>query len=198
MLAELAARGDLSPTTQHYAYAVLRVALGRALKDGKVVRNTALLVDPPTKATPEMHPLTGEQARAFLAAVGEDRLGPLYGLAIATGMRQGELFALRWSDIDLDAGTLNVRHTLQRGTMELAEPKTERARRLLRIGVGAVATLRDQRRRQLEERLAAGRRWVDRDLVFTTATGTPLDSQNLTKRPQAALRRAGLAAPAVP
>ena len=48
--------------------------------------------------------------------------------AIGTGLRQGELLALRWSDVDLESGRLTVRHTLQRGTRELAEPKTERGR----------------------------------------------------------------------
>jgi integrase len=185
-------RGPLSGTTAHYVYAVLRIALGRALKSGRVVRNVAMLVDAPRKSTPEMHPLTAKQARTFLNAVQGDRYGPLYTLAIATGMRQGELFGLRWSDVDLDRGVLTVRHTLQRGTRELAEPKTERARRMLRLGVSAVGVVREQRRRQLEERLAAGRKWADRDLVFTTGTGTALDSQNVTKALQASLRRAGL------
>jgi integrase len=131
-------------------------------------------------------------ARAFLDAVADDRLAGLYGLAIATGMRQGELLGLRWSDIDLDAGALTVRHTLQRRSRELAKPKTERARRTLAIGSGAVAALREQRRRQLVERVAAGRSWADRDLVFTTRTGGALDSRNVTKALQTALRRAGL------
>jgi integrase len=138
-----------------------------------------------------MRPLSGEQTRAFLKVVSEDRLGPLYALAIATGMRQGELLGLRWSDVDLDTGTLVVRHTMRRKTHELAEPKTERARRMLRLGTIAVNTLRDQRRRQLEERLASGRHWQERDLIFTTKVGTALDSRNVTRALQEALRREG-------
>jgi integrase len=107
-------------------------------------------------------------------------------------MRQGELFALRWSDINLDARTLNVRHTLRRGTRTLAEPKTERARRTLRIGADVAAILREHRLRQLEERLAAGSLWHDGDFVFASSVGTPLDSQNVTHALQDALRRAGL------
>lgn len=74
----------------------------------------------------------------------------------------------------------------------LAEPKTERSRRALRLGSEAVGTLREQRRRQLEERLAAGRRWVDGDVVFTTRDGRPLDSVNVTHALQDALARTGL------
>jgi integrase len=137
--------------------------------------------------------LTADQARLFLATVVDDRLGALYMLAIATGMRQGELLALRWQDVDLDGGRLTIRHTLRLGTRELAEPKTERARRTLRLGIDTLSALREHRRRQLEERLAAGRRWVDGDFVFATSIGTPLDSRNVTKAFQRTLARAGLA-----
>jgi integrase len=107
-------------------------------------------------------------------------------------MRKGELLALRWQDVDLDAGRLTVRHTLRLGTRELAEPKTERARRTLRLGSDTVVALREHRRQQLEERLAAGRCWVDGDFVFATTIGTPLDSRNGTKAFQRTLKRAGL------
>jgi integrase len=124
--------------------------------------------------------------------VVDDRLAALYVLAIATGMRQGELLGLRWQDVDLDAGRLTIRHTLRLGTRELAEPKTERARRTLRLGADSLLALREHRRRQLGERLAAGRRWVDGDFVFTTSIGTPLDSRNVTKAFQRILAAAGL------
>jgi integrase len=192
MLAHLTARGDLSPTTVRYAYAVLRIALGRALKSGIVLRNVATLVDPPAKARREPHPLTADQARAFLDATRDDRLGPLYVLALATGLRQGELLALRWSDVDADAGVLTVSHTLERRSRTLAEPKTDRGRRTLRLGGEAVAAIRANRARQLEERLAAGQRWRDGGFVFATPIGTPLDSRNLTRAFQAALSRLGL------
>jgi len=192
MLARLSGRGTLSPTTVRYVYSVLRIALGRALKAGRVVRNVCTLVDPPAKASPEIRPLTRDQVRAFLAATADDRLGPLYGLAVATGLRQGELLGLRWSDLDLDSGALVVRHTLGQRDHALAEPKTERAHRTLRLGAAAVAILREQRRRQNGERLAAGRGWHHLDFVFTTRTGTPLGASNVIRAFHAALGRAGL------
>lgn len=192
MLGRLTARGDLSPTTVRYVCSVLRIALGRALKQGKVMRNVATLVDAPAKATPEIRPLDVAQVGTFLASVAGDRLEALYTVAIATGLRQGELFALRWSDVDVEAGTLTVRHTLERGTCRLAEPKTRRARRTVRLGPTSLATLREHRRVQLEERVAAGRRWRDLDLVFATAIGSPLDSRNVTHGLQVKLAAAGL------
>jgi len=94
--------------------------------------------------------------------------------------------------VDLDAGYLQVRHTLQEGARVLAETKTERSKRTLPLSLSASSALREQRRRQLEARLAAGRRWHDADYVFTTAFGTPLDGRNVTHELQAALQRAGL------
>ncbi|MBA3779735.1 MAG: site-specific integrase [Chloroflexi bacterium] len=192
MLTDLTASGKLSPTTVRYVYSVLRIALSRALKAGKVVRNVATLVDPPRKARFELAPLSAEQVQAFLEDVAADRMGPLYVAAIGLGMRQGELLALRWQDVDLEAGTVSVRHTLQRDGRTLAAPKTERAKRTLRLGGEVLASLRAHRVRQLEERMAAGTRWHDEDFVFTTPLGSPLDSRNVTRAFQAALTRSGL------
>jgi integrase len=91
---------------------------------------------------------------------------------------------LRWRDIDLERGWRAVRYALRQGTRELAEPKTERARRTLRLGVDAVSVLREQRRRQGS---------IDPDaFVFATRTGRPLSSRNVTRDLQTALSRAGL------
>lgn len=197
MLADVAgAKGKraevLSPTTVRYAYAVLRIALGRALKSGKVLRNVCTLVDPPPKARHELAPLTAEQARAFLASLEGDRLEALMTTAIAVGMRQGELLGLRWQDVDLKAGTLTVLHTMARRTHELAEPKTERARRTLTLPRAVTAVLRAHKARQAEEQLHAGARWDDRDLVFATPAGKALDARNVLRAYQLRLERAGL------
>jgi integrase len=192
MLRDLTARGDLSPTTVRYAGVILRNALGRALKTGKVLRNVATLVDLPRRARFQLEPLSRDEIRTFLQSIRGERFEPIYVLAIATGMRQGELLALRWTDVDLDSGTVTIRHTLELRTRALAEPKTENARRTLRIGTEALAVLRDHRRRQVAERLSAGPAWQDGDFVFTTSRGTALDSANVTRRFQASLDHAGL------
>jgi integrase len=102
----------------------------------------------------EMRTFTPEQAQAFLAAARGTRLEALYVLAISTGMREGELLALRWRDVDLEAGALEMRGTLQGITGEgfsLGPPKTPRSRR--RVELTAQAELRAHRVRQGEERL---------------------------------------------
>lgn len=176
--------GRLSPTTVRYGYSVLRIALGRALKVGKVLRNVATLVDPPSKASRELRPLTREQIATLLDAVKGDRYEALYVTALGTGMRQGELLALRWSDVDLERGLLAVRHTLQRGTRELAEPKTQRAKRTLRLPPVVIAALTKHRQEQTVVSLDG--------YVFTSNAGTPLDTRNVTKAFQATVKRAGL------
>jgi integrase len=109
----------------------------------------------------------------FLHAIEGDRLRALYVSAIGLGLRQGELLALRWQDVDLESGRLNVRHSLTLDTRQLVEPKTDKSRRSLRLPSIVTEALRDHRRAQVEERLAAAARWKDRDYVFTTRTGGP-------------------------
>lgn len=177
-------RGPLSASTRRYVYVVLRIALGRALKQGKVLRNVCLLVDPPPRVHQEPQPLSVEQVRVLLGGIRGDRLEALYVAALGTGLRQGELLALRWQDIDLAAGTLTVRYTLQRGTRTLAQPKTERSRRTLRLPLQVAAALAAHRERQAVVPLSG--------LVFTTARGTALHSRNVTAYLQRHLARLGL------
>ena len=193
MMAARTAAG-LSPRTVHYVRAVLRRALGQALKWGLVSRNVATLVDPPRAAKKPVAPLTAEQARALIAHTADDRLGPLFHVAIASGLRQGELFGLRWQDVDLEAGALRVRHALQRvdGVLTLVEPKTDLSRRTVTLPASAVAALRAQKDRQIFARAMAGESWREGGYVFTSTVGTPLNPSNVSKRLHAHLRAAGL------
>lgn len=142
----------------------------------------------------EQIPLSPLEARAFLDAVRGDRLEALYAVAVAIGLRQGEILGLRWSDVDLDGGTIRVSQALQRvgGRMTFVEPKSLRSRRTIPMPPTVARALRAHRARQLEERLAGGPDWNAHDLVFISTTGTPLDGRNLTRRFQAVLERAGL------
>lgn len=187
-------REGLSPRTVQYSHAVLRRALGQAVKDGLVARNVAKLVDPPRVERPEVEPLTPEQARAFLKAIAGDRLEALYSVAVAVGLRRGEALGLRWKDVDLEKGTIRVRGSLQRvdKKLRLVELKTKRSRRSVALPNVAVSALRRHRVRQLEERLLAGSRWQDTGMVFTTKIGTLLEPRNVSRSFHSALKNAGL------
>jgi integrase len=110
------------------------------------------------------------------------------------GLRQGEALGLLWNDVDLDAGCMRITKQLQRihGSAQLVEPKTERSRRTLAMPPMIAMGLRDHRERQVRERLAAGRRWTETGLVFTTPIGTPLDGTAVTKTFHHLLDRASL------
>ena len=184
----------LSPRTVRHCHAVLRVALGQALRWGLLTRNVATLVDPPRTTHTEVQPFSPDEARRFLVAVEGNRLEALYTVALACGLRQGEALGLRWQDIDLDAGSLRVCHALQRveGTLTLVEPKTARSRRTVALPTIVVKALRAHRARQLEERLLAGRRWQEAGFVFTSTIGTPLDARNVQDAFKAVLTSAEL------
>ena len=104
----------LSPTTVSHLHTVLHGAFAEAVRWDLLPRNVVSLVRPPRKAHVEVVALTVEQARALLAAAAGNRFEALFVLAIKTGMRRGELLALRWEDVDLDKGMLQVRGTLRR------------------------------------------------------------------------------------
>jgi len=174
--------------------AVLRTALNLAVRWGNVHRNVAALTTPPRGQQREMRVLTAAQGQMFLAEVRDNRLGALYTVVLAMGLRQGEALAVRWADVDLDDGTLAVRRALQRidGTLTFVEPKSRQSSRTLRLPLFAIASLRTHRIRQREERLVAGSLWEEGDLLFSTALGRPLDARNVVRQFKRHLQRAGL------
>ena len=102
----------------------------------------------------------------------------------------GEILALTWQDVDIDARTLQVRRALSDGVV--SEPKTKRSHRRIGLSSDAANALRDHRKRQLEERIKRGGLWEDRDLVFPSNVGTHMSQRNLTRAFKAAAARAGL------
>ncbi len=189
----------LSAASVHHRRAVLRSALTTAENWGLIARNPAAgkRVASPKSERHEVAPLSPEQARTLLAAFAGHPLEALVTVALATGLRQGELLGLRWSDVAFEDGTLTVRYQLQKraGGFELVEPKSRSARRALPLSPATVEVLRAHRIRQIEQRLAAGPAWHEPvpDLVFTSLVGTPLDAPNVTHRFQRRLAEAGLA-----
>lgn len=110
--------------------------------------------------------------------------------------RRGELLGLSWDDVDLDAGTLTVRHALQRveGKLILVEPKSATSHRTIAVPDFVITALRSHGTQQRRARLRAGVRWQEdaMNLIFRTTIGTPLDGITVTRRLQALLRSAGL------
>jgi integrase len=186
---EMQDRG-LSVRTVQYTHAVLHRALKQAKRWGMVNRNVAEDVDPPRLKRDEIQPLDREQTRRLLQAAEGVRLQALYVVAVTAGLRPGEMLALRWSDVDLQAGTLRINRALSDG--EFAATKTPRSRRKIELSNTARAALRDHRKRQLEEQMQKAGLWKDHGLVFPSTVGTPLSHRNVVRSFKALLKRAGL------
>lgn len=182
----------LSPRTVYHVRAVLGTALKHAVRRELIPRNVVALTDAPQFERYEAQVLSVEQARTLLDTARGNRLEALYRVALSLGLRQGEALALRWEDIDLEAQTLSVRHTLLDIDRTLREPKTKQSRRVLPLPQPLCRALRQHRARQLETRLVAGKQWQEQDLVFTTHTGGPLHRDNVVKSFKLLLGRAAL------
>jgi integrase len=189
--------GRLSPRTIQYMHSVLRAALNQAVRWRMVHYNAAAMVSTPRVTRREVLALSPANARLLLDAARGDRLEALYSVALALGLRQGEALGLTWADINLETGVLRIRRASQRvphqGT-QLVETKTQRSRRTLVMPPIVINALCAHRGRQVVERLAAGERWVDLDLVFPSERGTLADGPNVTHRFHKLLKRAGLPA----
>jgi len=153
-----------------YAHAVLRSALSEARRLQLVTFNAAELVTVPKPKPRPIVTLNVEQSAAFLKVAKTHRLGALFSVALACGLRLGEACGLKWDDVNLESGEVNIRQQLQRvGKTAVLQPlKTEKSRRTLVLPDVCVNALREHRKRQLKERLKAGADWVDTGLVFTT------------------------------
>jgi integrase len=159
-----------------------------------VARNVAKLVVMPAARSPEIVPLTVEEARRLLEAAEGSRLYALWAVALAVGPRRGEALGLRWCDVDLEAGTLRVVQTLQRtdGRLDLVPPKSERSRRRVPVPDVAVTALRRHRVQAETEAVERGEPLASESLVFTSVVGTPLEPRNVNRAFAALLAGAGL------
>ncbi|HEY6581550.1 MAG TPA: site-specific integrase [Rubrobacter sp.] len=183
-------RSNLSAATVKKMHVVLRKALSKAVSDGLIPRNAADGVKPPRVSAPgeEIKPLGSEECARFLEASRGERLEALYVLAVHCGLREGELLALRWEDIYLEAvkPAVLVRRTLTRGEdgrgwVVGSSTKSGKGRRV-RLTRQAASTLKDHRKRQLEERLSLAGLWQDQGLVFPNETGSLFNPSNLRNR----------------
>ncbi len=182
----------LSDSTIRSTYTALRAGLDAAVRDGLLGRNPAALVKRPGVERHEARHLDAADVMAVLKAAEDSRYHTALVLIASTGLRRGEALALRWTDLDLEAGLLKVAQTIGRvgDKLVISEPKTARARREVPLSSSIVTLLKKHRIAQLEERMLAANKWTESGLVFTTALGTPVDPRNLTRVVEVAAKRA--------
>jgi len=165
---------------------LLRRILAFGQRRGILLRNPAVLVNPPAGPSASRSGLTVDQARALLAAARTERLGNLIIVSLLLGLRPGEAAGLTWPALDLDSDPprLLIEQSLGRTPtgMMLAPPKTTSSRRTIALPPPCTRALQAQRHRQQAEALAAGTAWHNpENLVFTTDVGTPLDPSNVRR-----------------
>ena len=159
MMRGLEAQGR-APATQRMARTILRLALVQAQLFGQVSRNVVTLTRPPKQSGARLDDtLTAEESLIVLATARGDRLEALAVMALTLGARQGELLALGWPDIDMEAATVRLSGTKTDKVRTVALPPT------------VIAALTQHRARQRKERLKA-EVWQDPDLVFSSPIGT--------------------------
>jgi integrase len=185
-----------SPQTVQHIHRLLHRALKDAVRWNLVPRNVCDLVDTPHVPKKEMQALTPEQAQQLLDAARDDPLEALYVLALNTGMREGELLALQWKDIDFKRGKLQVKRKIMRLPKKgfvISEPKTARSKRSIPLAPLTLEALKRHRLRQYEQRQEAGPLWDEQDLVFCNSMGRPIEVGNMLRRSfRPLLAKAGL------
>ena len=189
---------SLSARTVGHAHRVLHRALQRAVENETLPRNVASLVRPPKVEAQEVEILSAKEIGVVLSRLKGHTLCPIVALGLATGMRRGELLALRWEDIDLDEAKARVERSLEETAagLRFKAPKTKHGRRTISLPPSAVDALRAHRLKQLELRVALGQGKPEPEtLVFSTIEGSPLSPDNLSRdwrRVVAALKLPGV------
>ena len=203
------------PATAHQVHRTARTALGEAVRRGHLAQNVAALAKPPRVEVEDVEPYSLDDVARILAAAQGTRNGARWAIALALGLRQGEVLGLKWPDVDLPAGMLSIRATRLRpryrhgcltgcgraagrcpDRMRLnddAGPTKSRAgRRLVGLPTPLVDLLRDHQEQQQHDREHARQLWSEGGWVFTSATGQPLNPNSDYRAWKALTRRAGV------
>jgi len=178
-------KGGLSARTVHHLHRVLFQALKQAVRWQMIIRNPCEAVDPPRPPRREVPHLTQEDLAILLKAARPSHFYPAILLAATTGLRRGEVLALRWSDVDLDGASLAVNLSLEetrKDGIRTKAPKTAKSRRTISLPAITVEELRRHKAQQGEERLKLGLGRSEDVPVFSDPAGEPIRPRDLTKQ----------------
>jgi integrase len=188
--------GGLSVGTVRHCHILLKAALAQAVRwggDWAISRNPCDAVRPPKAAPAKMQTYDLQQTVTLLDAIRKSRLFPSVVLAVLCGLRRGEIAALRWGQVDLNAGSIAIVQSAEQvgTTVRYKEPKTGRARTVA-LSPTVVEELRAHRLRQSEELLWLGMRLTDESFVIAREDGLPLQPQTLTHEWKRLVAKTGL------
>lgn len=195
LYAELEGKG-LSSSTRKYVHVLLNDLFKLAAARDLIRKSPMLTVKPPASRMRETRAMGRDQVIQFLKAIEGSREEALFKFAFFSGARPAEYLSLKWSDIDEQKRTVTFRHSIvwnrRGGDWQLTDPKTKSSIRTLPLSEGILEVLADHRRRQLEERMKAGRIWKDHGFVFADEAGGPMPLVRVRYLFKKALKAAGL------
>jgi integrase len=184
----------LSGKSVLYHHRILKHALKYAVRQGYLGRNPCDLVDPPKPQKKAMRTLTPAEVVTLLETASDSQFYPVIYTALSTGLRQAELLALRWRDIDFESESILVSRALykRRGVCEFQEPKTAHSRRRVSMTLKLAAFLKEYKAERESLFLHLGRLPRLDDLVFANIQGKPLDPGVVSHSFARVVKRAGL------
>jgi len=187
----------ISPRYVKLMRSVLSMALQQGVRWKIISSNPALDTSPVRQKRTEGRALTEIEANKLLTAAEEDRLSALWTLLLSLGLRRGEALALRWSDFDRKAKTLNItRNRKKEGSRVVTgDLKTAGSRRVIPLPEFLIVALDRHKRSQTAEKehlLSLGVKWADPEAMFTTVQGFYLDPDNASKLFKNVAKRAGI------
>lgn len=207
--------GGAKPATAHQVHRTARTALGEAVRRGYVSQNVAALAKAPRVEVEAVQPYSLDDVRKILDTAVAMPNGTRWAIALALGLRQGEVLGLRWPDVDLESGMLAIRSTRLRPLYghgcakpcgrpagrcpertrlneDTGPTKSNAGRRVIGLPDSLVVLLRSHRVQQDLDRERARQLWVDGEWVFTTKTGHPLNPNSDYHAWKALVRKAGV------
>ncbi|KPU43004.1 tyrosine recombinase XerC [Oxobacter pfennigii] len=191
---------------------LLKTFFNYAIDEGYILKNPCAgkkIVIPGTTEMSEDNEETevitfsDEEIKHFIVTLEGHRMKALYLLDFGTGLRQGELLGLKWSDIDFKKKELKVRQSLKKVTIIAADasrkhkiieqtPKSPTSKRAVPIPSNILSTLEDHKRQQEKEKADAGSSYNETDYVFTTELGNPIDASNFLRSYARILKKANI------
>lgn len=188
---------------------LLKAFFNYAVNEGYLMRNPCVKIVIPNankEAKSEIETFTDEEIKKFTEVLNNHRLKALFMLDFGTGLRQGELLGLKWTDIDFEKKELKVQRTIKQVTIIDGDgnreyktieqiPKTKNSIRTVPIPSSLIPILKEHRNRQKEEKLKAGPAYlndIETGYVFTTELGNTIDARNLTRIYKKLLGKAGI------
>jgi integrase len=162
-----------SPRSQQQARALVSVGLGEAENKGYIALNPVKKVRVPINKGREIEPLGIEEVKRLLETYKGTFMSARLHIALLCGLRQGEALGLRWQDIDLDNGLIEVRSQVQKidGKLQLTGLKTDRSKRCIALTLESIGSLKNHKLLVEEMRRVSGINWVENDLVFPASDG---------------------------